>query len=247
METQPLNRTAFGALPHRLDPFGQVARTHDDRFGRLRFADNGGDGSGAGGDGDGSGDGNGDGDGEGDLGDAGKKALDRMKQARNTAQQQLKAYADLGLTPDQVKELAEARAAAQTPDEKKIREELEPKIRAELETKVNERAANRLRGAEVRAQAAELGFIKPAQALALLDQKSLAEVDVDLDEDTVDAASVKKLLEALAKDSPHLVKPTDKTPSHQAAGIGSGSSGNSSENVGTGTSRLRHAYAEASK
>jgi len=44
----PAQRSPFGALPHRLDPFGQIAPSIDTRF-RLRFIDPPNDGQGAGG------------------------------------------------------------------------------------------------------------------------------------------------------------------------------------------------------
>ena len=97
----------------------------------------------------------------------------------------------------------------------------------------------------MRAQAAELGFIKPAQALALLDQAKLAEVPVNEDGDA-DEAAVKKLLEALKTDSPHLLKPTDTTADHRTAGIGATGSG-AQPDVRPGADRLRQAYANTSK
>jgi hypothetical protein len=228
MHTAPLGR-----VPFALDPFGQI-HPHINTRHRLRFmADDGGDG-GAGGDG---GEG---GDGTEELADKGKQALDRMKSERNNAKAQLKAYADLGLTPEEVKELAAAKKAGEQLDEDKIRTEAE-KV---ADQKATERIHAKVRSSAVRAEAAELGFIKPAQALALLDAQKLAEVDVN-DDDEADADEIKKLLNALATDSPHLLKPTDTTPDWRAAGMGAGGSGAKPE-VTPGVGRMAHAFQTSS-
>lgn len=155
---------------------------------------------------------------------------------------ELRAFTDLGLTPDEINALREGTKNAPTDQdiEKRVQKALDEANAAAAE-KVNARS----RAAEVRAQAAELGFIKPAQALALLDQRKLAEVSVDDDGDA-DAGAVKKLLEDLAKDSPHLLKPTDTSVDHRFAGIGASGSG-AQPDVRPGADRLRHAYANTPK
>jgi hypothetical protein len=232
----------LGALPNRLDPFGQILPTASARL-RLRFAEAGGDGSGAGGDGE---DGDG-GDGSDALGDAGKKALDRMKGERNTARDALKAFTDLGVSPDQVKAWKDAQGKpdADKPAPAPDVDAITKKVREDLAKEFGAQNAVRLRGAEVRAQAAEMGFIKPTQALALVDQADLADVAVK-DDGTVDAAAVKKLLADLAKDSPHLVTPEDTTASHRDAGIGA-SGGTGKPEVQPGRLRMQAAYAANTK
>lgn len=240
--TNCTQKPTLGRMPRRLDRFAQITTDLNSRR-YLRFVE-GGDGDGAGGDGDGAG-----GDGDGALGDAGKQALDRMKAERAAAKTEAaaaraeaQAFKDLGLTVDEIKALQKAAPPAASEDdvEKRIAKAL-----AEND-KVNKAKSDaRSRAAEVRAQAAELGFIKPAQALALLDSTKLAEVAVTDDGDA-DAAAVKKLLEELKTDSPHLLKPTDHTAHHRDAGIGASGSG-AQPDVRPGADRLRQAYANTSK
>jgi len=153
----------------------------------------------------------------------------------------LRAFTELGLTPEEIRELQSRPGPTSEKDVQKI---IDARV-AEVEAAQTERSNAKSRAAEVRAQAAELGFIKPAQALALLDAKKLAEVGVNDDGDA-DAEAVKKLLEALKTDSPHLLKPTDNTPDHRTAGIGASGSGNQPD-VRPGAPRLAQAYANTSK
>lgn len=155
---------------------------------------------------------------------------------------ELRAFTDLGLTADEIKALKEGATSA--PSDKDIEKRIADAT-AKFEAEQTEKSNVKARSAEVRAQAAELGFIKPTQALALLDAKKLADVTVDENGDA-DAASVKKLLEDLAKDSPHLLKPTDTTASHRDAGIGAQGSG-AQPDVRPGADRLRRAYAANTK
>lgn len=170
----------------------------------------------------------------------GKYETDRLKARQaviDQKDQELRSYKGLGLTPDEIKALKDKGADAPDPEaiEKRIRQSLEQDLRGTSDT--------RLRGAEVRAQAAGLGFVKPQQALALVDQTELAKVKVG-DDGTVDEAAVKKLLDDLAKDSPHLLAKKDTSVGHREAGIGaSGDSGKPVVQPGAG--RLRQAYAES--
>jgi len=168
---------------------------------------------------------------------------ERLK-ARQTvidkAQGDLRAFTDLGLTPAEIKALKDAPGSPDAKDvEKRIKDAIDA-ANAESTEKSNARA----RSAEVRAQAAELGFIKPAQALALVDAKELAKVTVSDDGDA-DQAAVKKLLDALATENPHLLKPKDTTADHRDAGIG-GSGSAAKADIGAGTARMRSAYASTS-
>jgi DNA-binding transcriptional MerR regulator len=173
-----------------------------------------------------------------------KFETDRLK-ARQTvidkAQGELRAFTELGLTPDEIKALKDKPGPTSEKDIEKI---INDRVK-EVETAQTERLNAKARASEVRAQAAELGFIKPAQALALLDPKKLADIPVNDDGDA-DEAAVKKLLEELKTDSPHLLKPTDTTAHHRDAGIGATGSGNQPD-VRPGADRLRQAYANTNK
>lgn len=169
---------------------------------------------------------------------------DRIKARQTVIDQktnELRAFTDLGLTPDEIKAL---QAKPGPTSEKDIEKLISERVK-EVEAAQTERSNAKARAAEVRAQAAELGFIKPAQALALLDAKKLSEVPVNDDGDA-DEAAVKKLLEDLKSDSPHLLKPTDSTADHRTAGIGATGSGTTSE-VRPGADRLRQAYVNTTK
>lgn len=155
---------------------------------------------------------------------------------------ELRAFTDLGLTAAEIKALKDGAASA--PSDKDIEKRISDAT-AKFEAEQTEKSNAKARAAEVRAQAAELGFIKPAQALALLDTKKLAEVKVDENGDA-DESAVKALLEALKTDSPHLLKPTDTTADHRTAGIGASGSGTPPE-VRPGIDRMRSAYANTPK
>jgi DNA-binding transcriptional MerR regulator len=220
------------------DGMAVIGRTPHNLRG-IRYVE--GEGGGDGGDG-----GEGGGDGEGadkdkDLGDAGQKALERMKERERTSRAEAKAYKDLGLTPDEIKALIDARDQANAPDEEKIRKAAQ----RDAETAARDKFAGKLRASEVRAQAAELGFASPSDALALLPGDELAAVDVSED-DEVDAGEIKKLLEQLKTAKPYLLKPTDTTADHQTAGIGAAGSGKKPE-VQPGLARMRSAYENSPK
>lgn len=153
----------------------------------------------------------------------------------------LRTFTELGLTPEEIKALKDKPGPTSEKDIEKI---INDRVK-EVETAQTERLNAKARASEVRAQAAELGFIKPAQALALLDAKKLADIPVNDDGDA-DEAAVKKLLEELKTDSPHLLKPTDTTAHHRDAGIGASGSGNPPD-VRPGADRLRQAYAKPTK
>lgn len=224
----------LGRLPRRMDRFGQITAAADPRL-YLRFVE-GGEGDGAG-----AGDGEGAGDGAGELGDAGKQALDRMKSERNAARAEAKAFKDLGLSADEVKALRDNAPKPENVDPEK----LEKTLRVQIEKDERARSAAKFRASSVREVAATLGFIDPREALALVDQKALAQVDVD-DDDEVDTDEVKKLLSKLATDKPHLLKPTDTTADHRTAGIGATGSGTKPD-VRPGVDRVRQAYANTPK
>lgn len=206
----------------------------------IRFLEEGGDGSGAGGD---------------DaaavaaaaktaadaLGDAGQQAIDRMKAERNTARDEAKAFKALGMSAEDIAAIIAEKNAGKPVDE----EAIEKRLRTQISAEAKEKSAAKFRASNVREQAATLGFTAPKDALALLDHAELEKIEVD-DDDEVDSAAVKKLLEKLATDKPYLLKPTDNTPGHQAAGIGASGSG-SKPDVQPGLPRMRDAYENSSK
>ena len=173
------------------------------------------------------------------LGDAGKQALDRMKQERNEARETLRAFQELGLTAEQVKELVGR-------DQQASEQALKEQAKREAAEEAQARLATKLRATEVRAQATALGFHNPADALAHLTADQLAAIDVSATDD-VDAEAVKALLADVVKDRPYLVAST--TPpiaTHRAAGIGAGTAtGPAPTTPGMGT--LRAAYEATSK
>ena len=173
----------------------------DDGDGGTDGSDDGGDSDDGsdGADDDGSADDGGDGEdddpeGADQLGDAGKKALDRMKGERNAVRDELrpwKALADeLDLTPDKVRQLVED-ADGETPDVDKIRRQAR-----EEATRTLGQAAVR---AEVKAQATGR-LADPADATAFLD---LTKFDVTDDGD-VDEQAITKAIDDLLERKPHL-------------------------------------------
>jgi DNA-binding transcriptional MerR regulator len=224
------------------DGMAVIGRTLHDLRG-IRYEDGEGGNGGSGGDGGDGGDRSGDA--EGTLSAADAKALraqaDKRMQERNAARDEAKAFKELGLTPDEIKALIEARDKTDAPDEEKIRKA----ALRDAEAAAREKFSGKLRAAEVRAQAAGLGFASPSDALALIPADKLAAVDVS-DDDEVDAGEIKKLLEQLKTDKPYLLKKTDTTADHQTAGIGATGSGNRPE-VQPGTPRMAAAYADSSK
>lgn len=235
--------TTLGKLPTHLDPFGMLTgRQHAPM--RIRFADEGGDGTGAGGTGDdgkggaGAADGSGDGDDPDKLGDAGVRAFERTKNELRDRKGELKAFTDLGLTPDDIKALRDGQTGGQGVDVAGI----EQRVRASLQTQFDEQRAADARASAVRELAATSGFLNPKQALRLVDDAELAKVTVK--DGTADEAGVKKLLEALATESPYLLAPTDSTADARTAGIGASGTGSKPESK-PGYDRMRDAYADA--
>lgn len=149
----------------------------------------------------------------------------------------LQSFRELGLSVDEIRGLQQQKPGESDAD---VQKHIDKAIQ-DAQQAQGEKLAARSRAAEVRAVAAELGFNKPTQALALLDQAALAGVTVS-DDGEADTATVKKLLEELAKDSPYLLKPTDTTVDYRIAGIGGAGSGVVPE-VSPGQARIAQAYA----
>lgn len=191
-------------------------------------ADGAGDGDGEGGDGQGAGDG--DESGESQLGDAGKKAIDRMK-------------AD--------KRAAERRAAAAEAELEKIRteglseqEKAVALARKEGETEATTKANARLVRAEAKALAAAAKFRDAGDVIAQLGDK-LSGITVDEDGE-VDQAALKALVDDLAKNKPYLVDSGTTTATAADAGIGTTGTKQPSD-PGPGRNRIRAAIEAGSK
>lgn len=137
------------------------------------------------------------------LTEAGKAAIQREREAAKEAGR-AKAAAVSQLAELQ-KELDELKGATQSDLEKAL-----AAAKKEAKTEVLSSANNRLIKAEVKAAAAALGFHNPSDAAVQL-RDSFGDVKVSDDGD-VDEATVKALIEQLAKDKPYLVKTDSGRP-----------------------------------
>lgn len=146
------------------------------------------------------GDGKNDGDGQGDLGDAGKKAIDRMKGQLKTSRSALRPWTALATefgakSPEELRNLLKGKKpdGGDAPDPDQIKRE----ARAEADREV---ARERLLD-KIEAKAAGR-FADPADAAALL----LREGDADdfLDGSKVDAEAIADALNELLKRKPYL-------------------------------------------
>jgi len=127
------------------------------------------------------------------LGDAGKQALDRMKGQLRTTKTELRAFKDLGLTPEQIRELTKPKADGDQPDPEKIREEARREARSEA---LRERVVDK-----IEARAAKK-FADPEDAVAILLRSHKA--DDFLDGDAIDATEIDDALAELLTKKPHL-------------------------------------------
>ena len=174
------------------------------------------------------------------LGDAGVRAFERTKEELRDRKNELKAFTDLGLTADDIKALRDGKNGTDGVDVAGI----EQRVRDSLQTQFDEQRATDARASAVRELAATSGFVNPKQALRLIDDAELAKVT---DKDgAADEAGVKKLLDALATESPYLLAPTDSTADARTAGIGASGAGSQPESK-PGLDRMRDAYATAGK
>lgn len=131
-------------------------------------------------------------DGADQLADAGKQALDRMKEQRNAARAELRAFKALGLTPEQIQALQKP-ADDDRPDVEAIRQQ----VRAEVQAEANrERVVDK-----IEAKAAK-GFADPEDAVAILLRTHSA--DDFLDGGKVDVEAIQDALNDLLEKKPHL-------------------------------------------
>lgn len=130
------------------------------------------------------------------LGDAGKRALDRMKQERNEARQALKAFQELGLGADQLAEVVKKHTEHD-------HEAAMVKAHQEGVAEARKGFEQQLRAMAVREQAAGMKFHDPAAAVLFLGDRLN---EVSFDGDAVDAESVKALLSEVVEKNPYLVQ-----------------------------------------
>jgi DNA-binding transcriptional MerR regulator len=134
-------------------------------------------------------------DGADDLADAGKQALDRMKSQRNAARDQLREFKALGLSPAQIKALADKKPAddADKVDPEAIREQARTEARAEA---AKERVVDKIEAKASRK------FADAEDAVAIL----LRTHDTEdfLDDGKVDVEAIQEALDELLEKKPHL-------------------------------------------
>ncbi|MGW5645056.1 hypothetical protein ACWEV3_40945 [Saccharopolyspora sp. NPDC003752] len=169
--------------------------------------------------------------GESKLGDAGKAAIDKERQAAKEARATAKAaQTELEAVRAELEKLQDATKS----DQDKAMDKAAKDARTAT---VQEFHAHLVR-AEARAVAAELGFHDPADAA----QADLAGVKVGGDY-AVDGASVRAAVEALLTSKPYLAK--KNTASASDAGIGASGGSAAQHDVSPGLGRLRAAYADS--
>jgi hypothetical protein len=177
-----------------------------DRF-RMEASDDSGDDDASDDQDDDAGDDNGDDEGDADkLGDAGKKALDRMKTQRNAERDKRKGFEQIlakhGVAADKLDELlaaAKKKPGGNEDDDGPTAEQIRAEARREARLEsAKERAADKV---EVRAAAK---FDDPEVVAALLSKQLDDFIDSDgkIDVDAIDEA-----LEELLEKKPHLAKP----------------------------------------
>lgn len=139
-------------------------------------------------------------DGTDQLGDAGKQALDRMKGQLKSTKAELRAFRELGLSPEEIRALtAKPRDDGDQPDPEKIRDEARREARAEA---LRERVVDK-----IEARAAKQ-FADPEDAVAILLRTHKA--DDFLDGDAIDADEIDDALKALLEKKPHLAAATQR-------------------------------------
>ncbi len=222
---QHLNPFITPDISAKVDEIMASARA---RFGHnlFRMEVEGGDG-GDGGDADA---GNDDGADDATLGDAGKKAIDRMKADKRAAERRAAAAEA---------ELEKVRTAGLSEQEKAV-----ALARKEGETEATTKANARLVRAEAKALAAGAKFRDPGDVLAQLGDQ-LSGITVD-EEGEVDQKALKALVDDLVKSKPYLIDTGTTTATAADAGIGTTGTKTPSD-PGPGRSRIRAAIEAGSK
>lgn len=135
-----------------------------------------------------------DNDGADALADKGKQALDRMKQQRNAARDQLREFKALGLTPEQIKALQKKPAGDDDqPSADEIREQARTEARAEA---MKERVVDKIEAKAAKA------FADAEDAVAILLRSN--DPDDFLDDGKIDVEAIQEALDELLEKKPHL-------------------------------------------
>ncbi|MFJ4038208.1 hypothetical protein ACIPVB_08975 [Microbacterium sp. NPDC090007] len=125
--------------------------------------------------------------------------LDRIVESRLAREREkYKGYDELKAKAEKWDQLEDEK---KTPSEKAI-EEARATASGETAAKYDQRIAS----SEVKAVAATLGFLDPADALTVLGS------DIPKKDDDIDTDELKKRVEKLAQDKPYLVKEPSRTP-----------------------------------
>lgn len=143
-----------------------------------------------------------------DLGDAGKKALDAMKEKWRSERDGRKAL------EARIAEL-EKPATGEQPDPEKLRAEAKAEARAEA---MKERVLDK-----IEAKAAKL-FADPEDAVALLGRRA----DEFVDDGKLDVEAIQDALDELLKKKPHLAAAAQGGPAKRFSGTGDGGARNGS-------------------
>ncbi len=134
------------------------------------------------------------------LGEKGKKALDRMKAKERATRRELRAYKNLGLTPEQIAQLAEKNNGTgdgDEPDADAIREQVRTEVQAEV---MRDRALDK-----VETKAAKK-FANPEIARQLLAERA----DEFVDGDQIDVDEINEALDELLEQEPYLAAQSGK-------------------------------------
>lgn len=148
--------------------------------------------------------------GEDQLGDAGKRALDRMKQERNEARTALKAFQELGLPADQIRDIIKQHSEHD-------QQAALNKARLEGAQEAREGFEKQIRAMAAREAAARKGFHDPAAAVLYLGD-ALNEIPVT--DSGVDAEKLEEHLNSVVAKHSYLVQQKADEESFSTFGLG---------------------------
>ena len=169
------------------------------------------------------------------LGERGERALQAEKDKRKAAQRELRAFKDLGLTPEQIRELTAGKSGDGDDGKKKDDAPDAEQLRRDAERDALAKANGRIIRSEVKAAAAGK-LADPSDALRLLD---LEQFEVD-DDGNVNEQDIADEIDDLLKKKPYLAAQGGK---RFQGGADAGARGKPSKpDPGPGLARLRAAY-----
>ncbi len=168
------------------------------------------------------------------LGDAGKQALDRMKEQRNAARAEARAFKALGKSPEEIKALLEAQQGTpETPDPEAIKAEGRREAIAE--------ANARILRSEIKAAAT--GKVAPDMIADLPKLLDLSALKVDAD-GNVDEDEIAEAIDALLKSKPSLAAQREQRFKGSAdGGTRKGSAKSIDDQIAEATAAGNHALA----